>query len=193
MTQEEIIQASTDPEFLGYLNVREKDVLESKKISGLYEVLDSLLILDLEESRINKVYETILVVAFDNIEQKLKENSKLTLENDDIYYIRAFYEHSIEKWSRDDYKGAKELFFILSQIIEDELLQRAVSVKLLACDDKEDMEKFYDEKIEHQQEARDEKYGYFLLDFKFDVEKYLDENSAKLQKIYNELKPLLGV
>ncbi|MCK5293465.1 MAG: hypothetical protein KAJ49_02350 [Arcobacteraceae bacterium] len=193
MTQEEIIQASTDPEFLGYLEIREKDVLESKNISGLYEVLDSLLILDLAEDRINKIYETILIVAFNNIEQKLKNKTKLSLDNDDIYYIRAFYEHSIEKWSRDDYKGAKELFFILSQIVEDDTLLKALNIKLLACNDSEDMEKFYDEKIEHQQLARDEKYGYFLLDFKFDTEKYLDENTQKLQKIYKELRPLLGV
>ena len=193
MTQEEIIQASTDPEFLSYLDIREKDVLESKSISGLYEVLDSLLILDLDEKRINKIYETILMVAFDSIEKKLKDDSKLRLDNDDIYYIRAFYEHSIEKWSRDDYKGAKELFFILTQIVEDDILLKALNIKLLACNDKEDMEKFYDEKIEHQQLARDEKYGYFLLDFKFDIDKYLEENSKKLQSIYKELKPLLGV
>ena len=193
MTQEEIIKASTDPEFLGYLEVREKDVLKSKNISGLYEVLDSLLILDLQEERINKIYETILIVAFDSIEKKLKEKSKLTLDNDDLYYIRAFYEHSIEKWSRDDYKGAKELFFILSQIIEDETLLSAINIKLLACNAKEDMELFYDEKIQHEQEEREEKYAYFLLDFKFDTKAYLVENTKTLEKIYEELKPLLGV
>ena len=193
MTQDEIIQASTDPKFLGYLEIREKDVLESKKISGLYEVLDSLLILDLQEERINKVYEAILMVAFDSIEKKLKDNSKLTLENDDIFYIRAFYEHSIEKWSRDDYKGAKELFFILSQIVEDEILLNAINIKLLACNAKEDMEIFYDEKVQHEQEEREEKYAYFLLDFKFDTKKYILENQKTLENIYQELKPLLGV
>ncbi|HIP12186.1 MAG TPA: hypothetical protein EYG97_05225 [Arcobacter sp.] len=193
MTQDEIVQASTDPEFLGYLDQREKDVLESKKISGLYEVLDSLLILDLQEERINKVYEAILMVAFDSIEKKLKDDSKLTLENDDIFYIRAFYEHSIEKWSREDYKGAKELFFILSQIVEDEILLNAINIKLLACNSKEDMEIFYDEKVQHEQEEREEKYAYFLLDFKFDTKKYLMENQKILENIYEELKPLLGV
>ena len=193
MTQDEIIQASTDPEFLGYLEIKEKDALESKKISELYEVLDSLLILDLQEERINKVYEAILMVAFDSIEKKLKDNSKLTLENDDIFYIRAFYEHSIEKWSRDDYKGAKELFFILSQIVEDEILLNAINIKLLACNAKEDMEIFYDEKVQHEQEEREEKYAYFLLDFKFDTKKYILENQKTLENIYQELKPLLGV
>jgi len=193
MTQEEIIKASTDPEFLSYLQQREKEVLETKKVSGLYEVLDMLLILDLDPSRIDKVYETILFVAFENIEQILKDNSKLTLENDDIYYVRAFYEHAIEKWSRDDFKGAKELFYILSQIVKDDLLLDALNIKLLATNNSEDMEKFYDEKIEHQQTARDEKYGYFLLDFKFDKKEYLEKNIETLNVIYDELKSLLQV
>ncbi len=193
MTQEEIIKASTDPEFLKYLEQREKEVLESKDIKGLYEVLDSLLILDLDEQRINKIYEAILIEAFNSIETKLKNNKKLILNSDDLFYIRAFYEHSIEKWSRDDFKGAKELFFILTQIVDDDLLLDALNIKLLACANNEDMEQFYDTKVEHQQNARDERYGYFLLDFKFDTQKYLQENITNLKNIYTELKPLLGV
>jgi len=196
MTQEEMIQASTDPEFLKYLDVREKDVLESKNISGLYEVLDMLLILDLDENRINKVYETILSVAFNGIEARLKSGVKLKLsdnDSEDKHFIRAFYEHSIEKWSRDDYKGAKELFFVLSQIIDDEKLHEAVNIKLLACNDKVDMEKFYETKILHKESVEDEKYGYFLVDFTFDTKEYLNENTNKLEDIYEELKSLITV
>ena len=193
MTQEEIIKASTDPEFLGYLAKREIDVLETKNIAGLYEVLDSLLILDLAEERINKVYGAILQTAFEGIEKRLKETKKLSLDGDDLFYTRAFYEHSIEKWSNNDFKGAKELFFILSQIVSDDLLLDALNIKLLACEKSEDMDKFYDEVVEHQQTARDEKYGYFLLDFKIDKKEYLDKNTKKLEEIYQELKPLLDV
>jgi len=194
MTQEEIVKASTDPEFLSYLQQREQEVLKSKDIQELYEVLDSLLILDLAEERINKIYETILMVAFDNIELKLKNNKKLTLDdNNDLCYIRAFYEHSVEKWSRDDFKGAKELFYILTQIVQDDKLLDALNINLLACAFNEDMEKFYDEKIDHQQTATEEKYGYFLVHFKFDTKKYLSDNIAKLKSIYEELKPLLEV
>ena len=196
MTQEEMIKASSDPEFLSYLQTREKDVLESKSISGLYEVLDMLLILDLDEQRINKIYETILTVAFDTIEKRLKSGVKLSLDNNDNndkFYIRAFYEHSIEKWSRDDNKGAKELFFVLSQIINDEKLLSAVNIKLLACDANEDMEDFYENKIDHKEKVEDEKYGYFLVDFKFDTKEYLNANSNRLKEIYEELKSLIAV
>ena len=196
MTQEEMIKASSDPEFLKYLTEREKGVLESKNISGLYEVLDMLLILDLEETRINKIYETILSVAFEGIESRLKSGIKLKLDDknsEDKFYIRAFYEHSIEKWSRDDTKGAKELFFVLSQIIEDEKLLRAVNIKLLACDNNEDMEDFYENKLLHQEKVEDELYAYFLVDFTFDTQKYLTNNQNKLKEIYNELKSLITV
>jgi len=196
MTQEEMIAASSDPEFLKYLDEREKGVLESKNISGLYEVLDMLLILDLQEERINKVYETILTVAFDGIENRLQSKIKLKLDNNDSedkFYIRAFYEHSIEKWSRNDLKGAKELFFVLSNIIEDEKLLNAVNIKLLACHNEVDMEEFYETKIQHQQSVEDEKYGYFLVDFRFDVNEYLKENKKTLDEINNELKSLIEV
>jgi hypothetical protein len=46
MTQDELNEARTNPEFLGYLTKREEEVLSEKKITVLYEVLDSLLILD---------------------------------------------------------------------------------------------------------------------------------------------------
>jgi len=196
MTQEEMIAASSDPEFLKYLDEREKGVLESRNISGLYEVLDMLLILDLDEMRINKIYETILTVAFDGIENRLQSKVKLKLDNNDSedkFYIRAFYEHSIEKWSRDDLKGAKELFFVLSNIIDDEKLLNAVNIKLLACHNNTDMEEFYENKIDHQQSVEDEKYGYFLVDFRFDVNEYLKENKKTLDEINNELKSLIEV
>jgi uncharacterized protein YpbB len=196
MTQVEMLQSSTTPEFLNYLETREKDVLETKSISGLYEVLDMLLILDLDEIRINKVYEVILTVAFEQIEKRLQTKIKLKLydnSSNDKFYIRAFYEHSIEKWSRNDTKGAKELFFVLSQIIDDKTLLNAINIKLLACNDGIDMEHFYDTKILHQQTIQDEVYGYFLVDFTFNVDEYLKKNINRLEAIQKELKSLVEV
>ena len=121
MEQEELHRARTDSEFLAYLKEKEEEVLETKSISGLYEVLDTFLVLDIEEARINRVYEEILKVAFDKIEDRLKQNQKLTLEGDDIFFVRSFYEHAIEKWSMQNYDGACELFFILTHIVEDKI------------------------------------------------------------------------
>ncbi|MDD2697168.1 MAG: hypothetical protein PHF17_00055 [Arcobacteraceae bacterium] len=193
MTEEELMMARTNPEFLGFLEEKEKNAMESKNISELYEVLDSLLILDLDDERINKVYETILMVAFENVQTKLDNHTKFSLENDDFFYIRAFYEHGIEKWSYGNFQGAKELLFVLSQIVEDELLSEAINVKLLACDKEIDLNSFYESTVMHQQTARDEKYGYFILDFKFDTKNYLQSKAKELEEIHSQLKHLLEV
>lgn len=193
MTEQELMQARTNPEFLGFLEEKEKNAIENKNIAELYEVLDSLLILDLEEERINKVYETILVVAFDNVQTKLDSHTKFSFESDDFYYIRAFYEHAIEKWSYGNFQGAKELLFVLSEIIEDELLTEAIYVKLLACEKEIDLDSFYDQTVMHQQMARDEKHGYFILDFKFDTKNYLASKTKELEEIHGKLKHLLEV
>jgi hypothetical protein len=192
MNQQELHEARTNPEFLAFLLEKETNALESKKISELYEVLDTLLILDLDENRIHTVYQEILKTSFDKIEDRLKDSKKLSLDDEDIYFIRSFYEHAIEKWSMGNNDGAKELFFILSQIVEDQKFVDAVTIHLLACAQDKDMDTFYDKDVEHQDKVEEEKYGYFILDFKFDVKEYLSSNKKLIDEQYNLLKHLLN-
>lgn len=192
MEANELNEARTNPEFLAYLEHREKEVKEEKSISGLYEVLDTLLILNLDEQRINKVYEEILKLSFDKIEERLKENKKLSLENDDLYFIRSFYEHAVEKWSVENFKGAKELFFVLSQIIDDQKLVDSINIHLLACAQNEDMDNFYDTKVDPSHTQGDDKYGYFIMNYKFDTQKHLKKCSKLLEEQYRQLKHLLN-
>ncbi len=192
MKPEELHEARTNPDFLEYLEVKEKEVMESRDIAGLYELLDSLLVLDLDEERVHNVYQEILKVAFDNIETRLKDEKKLSLDDDDIYFIRSFYEHAIEKWSMGNFKGAKELFFILTQICEDEFLVEALNIHLIACAKQSDMDQYYDENVAEEQTYTEEKYGYFILDFNFDKKEYLNSNLKLLQEQFEELKHLLN-
>jgi len=192
MEPNELHEARTNPDFLECLDDLESKALESKSLSGLYQVLDSLLVLDLDEERVHNIYQEILKAAFDGIEERLKEDGKLSLDNDDIFYIRSFYEHAIEKWSMNNAKGAKELFFILTQICEDELLVEALNVHLIACSQDSDMDHFYEENVEHEQSHAEDKYGYFILDFKFDKKEYLKQHTALLQKEFEELSHLLN-
>ena len=192
MNQEELNQARANPEFLSYLDEKEIEVMASKSISGLYEVLDTLLVLDLDEQRIHKVYEEILKISFDQIEDRLKDKNKLSLDNDDIYFIRSFYEHAIEKWSIENYDGAKELFFILTQIVEDEKLVDSIAIHLINCTKNIDMDTFYDKDVVHMEKIEEEKYGYFILDYKFDIKEYLEDNAKLLEEQYTNLKHLLN-
>jgi hypothetical protein len=191
MEAKELQEARTNPEFLDYLDVREKELMESKSISGLYELLDSLLVLNINEERVHNVYQEILKVSFDTIEERLKDEKKLSLDDDDIFFIRSFYEHAIEKWSMSNFKGAKELFFILTQICEDELLIEALNVHLIACAKESEMDIFYEEYVSLEQTYTEDKYGYFILDFTFETKKYLNTNIKLLQKQFEELSHLM--
>ena len=193
MEQSELNQARTNPEFLKFLGEQEAKAIEEQSISELYQVLDTLLVLDLDEDRIHKVYQEILKVSFGQIEQRLEEGVKLSLEGDDIFFIRSFYEHAIEKWSVGDFKGAKELFFILTQIIEDEKLIESFSIHMLQATNSIDMDQFYENSVAPEFGESDEKYGYFITQYTFDVVAYLDEHAEQLQQQYQEMKYLLNV
>ncbi len=192
MENKDLQEARTNPEFLQYLEVREKEVMENEDLAGLYEVLDNLLVLDLDEQRVNKVYETILRVAFEGMEDRLNDGGKLNLINDDIYFIRAFYEHAIEKWSTGNFEGAKQLFFILSQIIDDKLLKSSINIHLIAVAMEIDMDEFYSSQVSTEQMDNDERYGYFIINFKFDTKEYIAKNKELLGNLIDELGHLLG-
>ena len=192
MENKELHEARTNPEFLQFLEEKEQSSITNEDLGGLYEVLDNLLILDLSEDRVNKVYETILRVAFEGMEDRLLDDSKLSLMNDDIYFIRAFYEHAIEKWSTGNFEGAKQLLFILSQIIDDKKLSSSIKVHLLAVAKELDMDEFYEKQVSVTQMEDDEQYGYFIINFNFETKDYIKDNKELLGQLTDELGHLLG-
>lgn len=192
MDQNQLNQARTNPDFLQYLQQTQNDAIETKNIAALYEVLDSLLILDLdEEDRINTVYENILQIAFDQVEGVLNQNKKLSLENDELYYVRAFYEHAIEKWSIGNFTGANELFFVLSQIVENKTLTDALDIHIIECAKHSDMETFYTNCVDTQISSHDEKLGYFIVNFVFDTKQYIEQYKQILDQQYQLMQHLL--
>jgi hypothetical protein len=111
MDKAELNEARTNPEFLNYLEQTRVDAIKSENISALYEVLDSMLILDLDEEKINGIYENILKISFEKIETIVNSGKKLQLSNDELLYIRSFYEHAIEKWSTTTMMEPKSFYF----------------------------------------------------------------------------------
>lgn len=192
MENKDLEEARTNPEFLNYLETKEKEAIAKEDLEGLYEVLDNLLVLDIDEQRVNKVYETILRVAFESMEDRLLDDSKLNLLNEDIYLIRAFYEHAIEKWSIGNFDGAKQLFYILTAIVEDKKLTSALKVHLIATAKSLDMDDFYEDQVSTTQMDEDTHYGYFIINFNFDTKKYISENKELLGNLIDELGHLLG-
>ncbi len=192
MNMQELDEARKNPDFLVFLQEKENNALKEQSIKDLYEVLDTLLVLNLEEeNRINKVYEEILKIAFNNIEKRIQTNKPLSLDGDDFYYIRSFYEHAIEKWSLENYDGAKELFFILTQIIDDQKLIDAFNLHLVNCAKNIDMDKFFDTLVLENKDDMDEKYGYFITTFKVNPQEYLGANIDILKDEFKKMEHLL--
>jgi len=191
MDKKELHEARTNPDFLKYLELTRSDAIKLKNISGMYDVLDKFLILDLDEDKINDLYENILKVSFERIEALVSKNKKLTLEGDELFYIRSFYEHSIEKWSYDSFEGAKELLFILTQIVDDEKLLLALNMHLVMCSNEISLDDFYDNYVDTEAPTDDKKYGYFVVNYKINVENFLKENKDVLEKEFKNLKHLM--
>jgi hypothetical protein len=192
MDKEALFQARTNPDFLKYLEETRVNSMKAGDIGLMYETLDSMLILDLDEENIHKLYEQILKTSFENVEKIIGNNEKLKLEGDNLLYVRALFEHAVEKWSYDNFDGAKELFFVISNIIDDETLEKSLNILIVFLSSKIQIDDFYDTRVDLDSNIDDEKYGYFITNFRFDKEEFLNENKNILETEYKNLKHLLG-
>ncbi len=194
MNKDELHEARTNPDFLNFLEENKEKAIEEKNITLMYETLDSMLILDLDEDKINSLYEEILKTAFDKVEKIVSKKNKLNLDTEEhLNYVRAFYEHAIEKWSYNKFDGAKEIIFVLLNIVEDKRLCEALKVLLVVLINEKQLDIFYEDEVDFSKSSEDEKYGYFMVDFNFDKDEFLEKNSEFLEKEYKKLNYLLEV
>ena len=192
MDKEALFEARTNPDFLKYLEEARINSMKAEDIGLMYETLDSMLVLDLDEEKVNKLYEQILKTSFSNVEKILSKHAKLNLEDDNLLYVRALYEHAIEKWSYDNFDGAKDLIFVLANIVDDESLVKSLKILIVFLSSKIGLDDFYDTRVDLEADVDDEKYGYFITNFNFDNQEFLDENKDILETEYKNLKHLLG-
>jgi len=191
MNQSELNEARTNPEFLEYLEKTRTDAMKTKNIQALYEVLDTMLILDLDEDKINAIYEQILAISFDEVQKIVDAGKKLSLDNEELYLVRSFYEHAVEKWSNDQFSSSKELIYVLLNIINDEVLEDSLKVHLIALSSNTTLDAFYENDIDTSKEASEEKYAYFIDSFNFDIKEHIEKNKSVLEKEHEALKHLL--
>lgn len=191
MTPKELSEARTNPDFMKYLEEARVNSIKSKNIELMYETLDSMLVLDLDEEKINTLYEEILKLSFLSVEKLLNENEKLDLNEPNIFYIRALYEHAIEKWTNENLTGAKELLFVIANIIDDNILKDALNCMIICLNKKLNFDEFYDDLIDIESDNNDEKYGYFLINFNFKIADFLKDNQNILEQEYKNLQHLI--
>jgi hypothetical protein len=192
MDKEQLFEARTNPDFLKYLEEARVNSMKAEDIGLMYETLDSMLVLDLDEEKVNKLYEQILKTSFSNVEKILSKHAKLNLEGDNLLYVRALYEHAIEKWSYDNFDGAKDLIFVLANIVDDVALVKSLNILIVFLSSKIALDDFYDTKVDLEADVDDEKYGYFITIFRFDNDEFLKESKDILETEYKNLKHLLG-
>lgn len=191
MTPQELSEARTNPDFLKYLEEARVNSIKSKNIELMYETLDSMLVLDLDEEKINSLYEEILKLSFLSVEKLLNKNEKLDLNEPNIFYIRALYEHAIEKWTNENLTGAKELLFVIANIINDNILKDALNCMIIFLNKELNFDEFYDGFVDLESDNTDEKYGYFLINFNFKTADFLKDNQNILEQEYKNLQHLI--
>ena len=191
MTSQELHEARTNPDFLKYLEEATKNSMKSQNIELMYETLDSMLVLDLDETKINSLYEEILKLSFLSVEKLLNKNEKLNFDNPNIFYIRALYEHAIEKWTNENIVGAKELLFVIANIIDDKILKNAIDCMIIFLNQDLNFDEFYDDFVDFEKENDDEKYGYFWINFNFNIDEFLTKNQNILEEEYKNLQHLI--
>ena len=191
MTPQELSEARTNPDFLKYLEEARVNSIKSKNIELMYETLDSMLVLDLDEEKINSLYEEILKLSFLSVEKLLNKNEKLDLNEPNIFYIRALYEHAIEKWTNENLTGAKELLFVIANIINDNILKDALNCMIIFLNKELNFDEFYDGFVDLESDNSDEIYVYFLINFNFKTADFLKDNQNILEQEYKNLQHLI--
>ena len=192
MTKEELNEARTNPNFLKYLDETLQYSIKEKDIQGLYQVLDSYLILDLDKSKIDQIYKNILLVSQEKIQNKLDKSEILNLnEQNELFYIRAFYEYGIEKYSYNNLIKAQEIFFILIQLTNDKTFIQSLKIHLIVCELEISLEEFTKKYVKNKIETQDPIYGYFITEYIINKEEFINKHKTLLNKIDNKLNHLI--
>lgn len=178
-----------DKEFLENLEKTKDEAIKKSDIVKLYEVLDTYLALDKDED-IDSVYENILRVAFDRLAEMLADGKVFNLSNqEDLNTARAIYEHALERWDRKDFKGANELFLILSYIILDENLQKGMFLGLGATAKKISLDDFINSFID--KDKLDEN-SIFFDKYTKKADEFLENERALINKELKKIEKLSG-
>ncbi len=180
-----------NPEFMMELANKEEKAVKAKDIVGMYDVLDTSVMLDLSSERLDRIYTEILQTVFDRLAEKLSAQEFFDIgDKRDLYTMRGIYEHGIERYSDNDFKGAKEIFLILHHTANDETISKAMMPHIAAAASQMKFDDFIDELVDVDNPNQSETYGFFLTNFKPSVEGFMKEKSEVLQGAMNELETL---
>ncbi len=175
----DIEKLKQDKEFLRNLEREKEKALRTKDIVKMYDVLDTMLALDLQEEEINRLYQEILQSAFDRLTTMLTDGEKFDFTKEyDEYVARAIYEHALERWDSRDKKGAKELFLVLSFLVP-ERYKEAMLMPLVATAKGMSLDEFLERFVAKE---RIEEESFFFDKFTDNARKFMRENEKLVQE-----------
>ncbi len=191
MQKSEFEDLKNNPQFMLDLGQREEAAVKAKDVAAMYEVLDTAVMLDLPAERLNRIYTEILQTVFDRLAEKLTSESFFDLsDRQDLYTLRGIYEHGIERYSENDFKGAKEIFLIIHHTADDERLSEAMMPHIAAAASRMPLDDFIDELVDVENPNESETYGFFLTNFRPSLEGFMKEKARTLEDALKELETL---
>jgi hypothetical protein len=187
-TEEEIEDLRKDPVFLGSLERRESEALESGDIIQLYDVLDSYMMIDAgSEEQISRLYEMILDKALDRLAGKLESGDLCNLDDQsEETTLRALYEYAIENYSSGRYHEASELFMMLSILTDEPTFKGAMQIHLVATLKEIDFDEFLNSFVDIEMINSSE--SHFMLYFYDNANRFLHDNSELIREAVMSMK-----
>ena len=174
----DIEKLKNDKELLQELKEKKDQALKKGDIQELYDLLDTFLLLDKDEE-VDELYQKILEVAFDRLADMLTSSQTFDFEDESQRYVaRAIYEHALERWNEKDFKGANELFLVLSYIMP-ETLKEAMMLPLGLTAKRVDIEEFINHYVD--KEALDEE-SFFFDRFTDNAREFMGRNRALIEQ-----------
>jgi len=180
-----------NPEFMANLVLLEEEMNEQKSIVKGYQLLDALLLVSEDEEKINDIFTFILKQAFDTLAEYLSQQKGFDLsKEEELFTARAIYEHAIERYSENDKKGSKELFQVLHYMVDEPRLKDSMMVHAVSVMKDKSFDTFITDIADTEQYDVADKLAYFLLNFKIDTKRYLEENHKLVTQAQDELRVL---
>jgi len=181
----DIEKLKQDKEFMEQLEERRLEACRNNDIKELHDLLDTYLYLDMDAEEIDLLFREILDIAFDRLAHMLSDGEKFDFSNEfDLYTARAVYEHALERWNNENFKGANELFLLLSYMTPRNF-KKAMILPLGLTAKKIPLNQFLEEYIDT---TKLNENSFFLDTLNSKAKKFIAEHRELIQKELEKTK-----
>ena len=156
-----------DPEFLANIKRLEKECKDEQSIAKGYQLLDAQLVVEAPEDDINEIFTFIVNTAFDRLAEYLSTQKSFSVVDnvEDRAIARAIYEHSIQRYSENDKKAAKEMFLVLYHTIDHKDLKDAMMIHACAVMAGHSFEDFIENMVDVTSINENDPLAFFIQTF----------------------------